>query len=64
MRMCTHGRQTMVTETSETTNFWARFFYNMFLRILNSNPIQQYNIFLLANFVSGGLKKPKILPPL
>ena len=30
MRMRTHGRQTMVTETSKTTNFRARFFYNMF----------------------------------
>ena len=31
MHMRTHGRQTMVTETSNTANFWARFFYNMFL---------------------------------
>ena len=31
MRMRTHGRQTMVTETSKTTNFRARFFYDMFL---------------------------------
>ena len=30
MHMRTHGRQTMVTETSKTTNFRARFFYNMF----------------------------------
>ena len=30
MRMRTYGRQTMVTEISETTNFQARFFYNMF----------------------------------
>ena len=30
MRMHTHGRQTMVTETSKTINFRARFFYNMF----------------------------------
>ena len=31
MRMRTRGRQTMVTETSKTTNFRARFFYNMSL---------------------------------
>ena len=31
MRMHTHGHQTMVTESSKTTNFWAHFFYNMFL---------------------------------
>ena len=30
MHMRTHGRQTMVTEISKTTNFRARFFYNMF----------------------------------
>ena len=30
MHMRTHGRETMVTETSKTTNFQARFFYNMF----------------------------------
>ena len=30
MRMRTRGRQTMVTETSKTTNFQAHFFYNMF----------------------------------
>ena len=29
MRMCTHGHQTMVTETSKTINFWGRFVYNM-----------------------------------
>ena len=50
MRMHTHGREMMVTETIKTTKFWAHFFYNMFLRILNSNPIQQYNDFLLASF--------------
>ena len=31
MRMRTHGRQTVVTKTSKTTNFRARFFYNMSL---------------------------------
>ena len=30
MSMCTHGHPTMVTETSKTTEFWARFFNNMF----------------------------------
>ena len=49
MHMHTHGHQTLVTETSKTNNFWARSFYNMFLS-LNSNPIQEYNIFLLASF--------------
>ena len=29
MRMCTHGHQMMVTETSKTINFWGRFVYNM-----------------------------------
>ena len=27
--MCTHGHQTMVTETSKTINFWGHFVYNM-----------------------------------
>ena len=31
MCMRTRGHYTMVTETSKTTNFRARFFYNMFL---------------------------------
>ena len=31
MCMRTHGHQMMVTETSKTTDIWARFFYNMFL---------------------------------
>ena len=31
MRLRAHGHQMMVTETSKTTNFWACFFYNMFL---------------------------------
>ena len=31
MCMCTHGHQMMVTETNKTTNFYASFFYNMFL---------------------------------
>ena len=29
--MRTHGRQTMVTETSKTTNYKACFFYNIYL---------------------------------
>ena len=29
--MCTHGCQTMVKETSKTTNFWACFFSKMFV---------------------------------
>ena len=29
MHMCTRDRQTMVTETSKTINFWGRFVYNM-----------------------------------
>ena len=49
MHMYTHSHQTMVTETSITSKFWACFFYNMFI-ILNSNPIHWYNIFLLASF--------------
>ena len=31
MRMYTHGRHMMVTETSKTTNFQACLFYNTFL---------------------------------
>ena len=44
MRMRTHGRQTMVTETSKTKH----------VSILNSNPIQQYNVFLPAGFFQAG----------
>ena len=29
MHMCTHGHETMVTETSKTINFWGRFVYNV-----------------------------------
>ena len=29
MCMCTHGHQTMVTETSKTINFWGHFVYNI-----------------------------------
>ena len=49
MRMRTHDRQTMMTETSKTTNFRARFFYNIFY-----SPIQQYNVFLLARLFQAG----------
>ena len=31
MRMCTLGHHRVITETNKTTNFRARFFYNMFL---------------------------------
>ena len=31
MHMLTRGRHRMVTKTSKTTNFRARFFYNTFL---------------------------------
>ena len=51
MRMCTHGHQTMVTETSKTINFWGCFIYNMVIRILDSTPIHRYNIFLLTSFL-------------
>ena len=36
MRTCTHGRHTMVPETSQTTSFWPRFFYNTFLYLLTN----------------------------
>ena len=29
MCMCTHGHQTMMTESSKMINFWGRFVYNM-----------------------------------
>ena len=53
MRMHTHGPQMMVTEISKTTNFWAHFFYNMFLYWI-VNPIHQYNVILLASFFQVG----------
>ena len=37
MRTRTHGHHTMVPETSQTTSFLARFFYNTFLNVL-TNP--------------------------
>ena len=46
MHMRTHGDQTMVTETSKTINVWGRFAY--------SNPIHQYNDFLLVSFLEAG----------
>ena len=36
MRTRTHGRHTMVPETSQTTSFSARFFYNTFLYLLTN----------------------------
>ena len=48
MHMRTGGHQTMVTETSKTINFWDHFVYN------TSNPIHQYNVFLLASFLEAG----------
>ena len=37
MCTCTHGRHTLMPETSQTTSFSARFFYNTFLNVL-TNP--------------------------
>ena len=48
MSMCTHGHQMMVTETSKTTFHLEHSF------ILVSNPIHQYNIFLLTSFSQAG----------
>ena len=48
MSMHTHGRQTMVTETSKTTFCLQHSF------ILVNNPIHQYNIFLLTSFSQAG----------
>ena len=42
--MCAHGRQTMVKETNETTNFLACFFYNVFLYWL-------MNLFICITFL-------------
>ena len=36
MRTHTHGRHTMVPETTQTTSFSARFFYNTFLYLLTN----------------------------
>ena len=36
MRMHTHGRHTMVPETSQTTSFSAHFFYNTSLYLLTN----------------------------
>ena len=37
MRTRTHGRHTLVPETSQTTSFSAHLFYNTFLNVL-TNP--------------------------
>ena len=44
--MCTrtHGRHTMVPETSQTTSFSAHFFYNTFLYLLT-------NLFINVTFL-------------
>ena len=47
MHMRTRGRHTTVTETSQTINFRARFFYNTFLYVLVSKLTHRYNLFLL-----------------
>ena len=39
MRMRTRGYHIMVPETSQITNFQARFFYNTFLYSLTNLPI-------------------------
>ena len=54
MHMRTRARQAMVTEIRKTTNFWAHFFYNMFLRILVKNPIHWYYHFLLISLFQVG----------
>ena len=53
--MCTHthDHQTMVTETSKTTNFWARFLYIQHAFIFSINSLYWYSIFLLARFLQG-----------
>ena len=52
MRKRTRGCHMTVTETSQTINFRARFFYNIF--ILVSKLTHQYNFFLLASFFQAG----------
>ena len=52
MRMRTHGRHTMVPETSQTTSFSARFFYNTFLYLLTNLFIDV--TFCIGKFSSGG----------
>ena len=49
MRTRTHGRHTMVPETSQTTSSSARFFYNTFLY-----PVHRCNFFVLASFLQAG----------
>ena len=51
MHMHTHGRQTMMTETSKTTNFEAYFLYKTFF------IVQQFNslvLFSLDKFFPAG----------
>ena len=52
MHMRTHGRHTMVPETSQTTSFSARFFYNTFLYLLTNLFINV--TFILASFLQAG----------
>ena len=52
MRTRTHGRHTLVPETSQTTSFSARFFYNTFLNVL-TNPFIDVT-FCIGKFSSGG----------
>ena len=53
MRTRTHGRHTMVPETSQTTSFSARFFYNTFLYFINK-PVHRCNLFVSASFLQAG----------
>lgn len=54
--MHTCGHQIMVTETSETANFWGGFFYNILLYWLAILLIGK-NIFYIVAFFSGRWKK-------
>ena len=56
MRMRTHGRHTMVPETSQETSFSARFCYNTFLYLLTDLFINV--TFCIGKFSSGGCRKP------
>ena len=53
MHTRTHGRHTMVPETSQTTRFSARFFYNTFLYLL-TNLFIDVTFFVLASFLQAG----------
>ena len=50
IHMCIHtcGCLMMATESNKPTSHWAHFFTTRFLLV--SNPIHQYNMFLLASF--------------